>query len=228
MKLVLFDIDGTLIHSSRIGSQVVASALTDVFGRTGPIGRVSFAGKTDQAIILELMKAEGVSEVDIRLKLPRVYQQMLVHAQKLFPHADLKPCPGINDLLKQLIGNKRIVLGIQTGNINLTAPLKLQAAAIRPDQFSIGAYGSDTTLRAELLPIAWARAQSKTGKSFTGEDTIVIGDTPADIECAKTNGATSVAVATGSFSRVDLEKSEPTYLLDNLVEIPIGLNSLLN
>jgi phosphoglycolate phosphatase len=228
MRLVLFDIDGTLIRPSRIGSKVVAHALTDVFGSAGPIGHLNFAGKTDLAIILYLMMAEGLSEYEIRLNLPLVYQQMEVHAQRFFPQAGLKAFPGIGDLLKQIGNSGRILLGIQTGNINHTAQLKLQAAAIESEQFSIGAYGSDAIQRSDLIPIAWTRAKRKTGKSFTGEDTIVIGDTPADIDCAKVNGAISVAVATGSYSGADLAKSGPTYLLDNLVDLPLSLISMLN
>jgi len=228
MRLVLFDIDGTLIRSSRIGRKVVAQALTDVFGTAGPIRHLSFAGKTDLAIILDLMMAEGLSESEIRLNLPHVYNQMVVHARRFFPQAGLTACPGIGDLLKHIVNSGRNVLGIQTGNINLTAPLKLQAAAIEPEQFSIGAYGSDAIDRSDLIPIAWARAKRKTGRSFTGEDTIVIGDTPADIDCAKVNGATSVAVSTGSYSGAELAKSGPTYLLDNLVDLPLSLLSLLD
>ncbi len=227
MRLVLFDIDGTLIRSSRIGSKVVAHALTDVFGSAGPLGQFNFAGKTDLAIILDLMMAEGLSESEIRLNLPDVYQQMMTHACRFFPKAGLKACPGISELLKQIVNSGKIVLGIQTGNINLTAQLKLQAVAIEPKQFSIGAYGSDAMVRSDLIPIAWERAKRKTGIKFTGEDTIVIGDTPADIECAKVNGATSVAVATGTYSGSDLAKSEPTYLLENLVDLPLSLKSLL-
>ena len=200
MKLVLFDIDGTLIRSSRIGSRVVAHALTDVFGSAGPVGQLNFAGKTDLSIILDLMMAEGISESEIRFKIPDVYQQMVIHARRFFPQANLKACPGISKLLEQIVNNGRIVLGIQTGNIYQTAPLKLQAAALEPELFSIGAYGSDAIVRSDLIPIAWARAKRKTGRSFTGEDTIIIGDTPADIECAKVNGAISVAVATGTIS----------------------------
>jgi phosphoglycolate phosphatase len=228
MRLVLFDIDETLIRSSRIGSKVVAHALTDVFGSAGPIGHLRFAGKTDLAIILDLMIAEGLAESEIRFNLPHVYQQMVVHARRFFPQAGLKACPGIGDLLKQIVNNGRILLGIQTGNINLTAQLKLQAAAIETEQFSIGAYGSDAIDRSDLIPIAWARAKRKTGRSFTGENTIVIGDTPADVDCAKVNGAISVAVATGSYSGADLAKSGPTYLLDDLVDLPLSLISLLN
>jgi phosphoglycolate phosphatase len=228
MRLVLFDIDGTLIRSSRIGRKVVAHALTDVFGTAGPIRHLSFAGKTDLAIILDLMMAEGLSESEIRLNLPHVYNQMVVHARRFFPQAGLTACPGIGDLLKHIVNSGRNVLGIQTGNINLTAPLKLQAAAIEPEQFSIGAYGSDAIDRSDLIPIAWARAKRKTGRSFTGEDTVVIGDTPADIDCAKVNGATSVAVSTGSCSGAELAKSGPTYLLDNLVDLPLSLLSLLD
>jgi phosphoglycolate phosphatase len=228
MRLVLFDIDGTLIRSSRIGRKVVAHALTDVFGTAGPIRHLCFAGKTDLAIILDLMMAEGLSESEIRLNLPHVYNQMVVHARRFFPQAGLIACPGIGDLLKHIVNSGRNVLGIQTGNINLTAPLKLQAAAIEPEQFSIGAYGSDAIDRSDLIPIAWARAKRKTGRSFTGEDTVVIGDTPADIDCAKVNGATSVAVSTGSYSGAELAKSGPTYLLDNLVDLPLSLLSLLD
>lgn len=228
MRLLLFDIDGTLINVSGIGRQMIGAALKEVFGTPGPINEYNFAGKTDLAIITDLMTTVGFSGDEISNRLPEVFKQMTVIGESIFSDEGLNPCPGVPILLEQLRNRTDCLLGLQTGNIAATAPLKLAAAGLDPTAFRLGAYGSDSLDRVGLLPIAWAHAQKLSGHSFNSRQTVIIGDTPADINCAREHGAISVAVATGTFSLAKLAGYSPDYLLEDLSDTPFVLDCLFS
>lgn len=227
MRLLLFDIDGTLIRSNPVGRQVMRKALEHVVGSAGRIESYPFAGKTDLKIIIDLLVEIGISEEQIHLYLPEVYAQMAEWGARLFYQDDLSPCTGVIELLSQLSRRTDLILGLQTGNIQQTAHLKLDAAGIDVRNFLIGAYGSDSANREELIPFALERATAMSGMKPHFVDVIVIGDTPSDIECAKANGAKSLAVATGTFSSVILAKSDPDFLLDDLSDTNAVISFML-
>ncbi len=216
MKLILFDIDGTLIRSNSAGRAALTYALEKVFGTTGPIDSYKFGGKTDPRIITDLMLAAGIEPNTIEAKLPIVYDVMTAQGRETFSEKGISPCPGIPELLDSLQRRDDIVLGLLTGNIVSTAPLKLKAGGIDPAQFRIGAYGSDNMDRNRLPAIAMKRANELTGNSFNGNNTVIIGDTPADILCARAGKTTAVAVASGWHAAPTLAKYKPDYLLENL------------
>lgn len=216
MRLLLFDIDGTLIRSSPVGRRVMRKALEHVFGSAGQIDSYPFAGKTDRRIIFDILADVGISEEQICNLLPDVYTQMAKWGEMLFYQDGLLPCSGVIELVSELTGRTDFLLGLQTGNIQTTAHLKLDAAGLDPSKFSIGAYGSDSAKREELIPLALERAKAASGKITRHVDVIVIGDTPSDIECAKANSVRSLAVATGSFTPGILAKYDPDFLLDDL------------
>lgn len=216
MRLLLFDIDGTLIRSNPVGRHVMQKALEHVVGSAGQIEAYPFAGKTDRRIIIDLLTEVGIFEEQIHQFLPEVYAQMAKWGAMMFYQDNLSPCTGIIELLSQLSYRTDIMLGLQTGNIQPTAHLKLDAAGLDVRNFLIGAYGSDSAKREELIPFALDRATKASGMNPRLVDVIVIGDTPSDIECAKANGAKSLAVATGTFSSDILAKYDPDYLLDDL------------
>ena len=137
------------------------------------------------------------------------------------------PCPGVLPLLETLRQRDDAVLGLVTGNIVSTAPLKLKAGTIDPTQFRVGAYGSDHMDRNRLPGIAMKRASELTGLLFNGNNTVVIGDTPADILCARAGKTTAVAVASGWHAAPTLAKYKPDYLLEDLKETEVVEKLLL-
>ena len=227
MRLLLFDIDGTLVNINGAGRKVLKQALQEVFGTAGPIDDYSLAGTTDSQTIYDLLTATGFSIDEIEDGLPSVYQTMAEKGKILFFHDTFSPCPGVKILLDRLASSKNILLGLMTGNAESTAPLKLTAAQIDPACFQVGSFGSDAQDRNQLPGMAMKRASAKVGETFDGSNTVIIGDTPADIACARASGATAVAVATGGSPLTTLAKYEPDYLLDNLANLDLVLKILL-
>lgn len=228
MKLLLFDIDGTLIHSSRLGRKIMGLALFDVIGRNGLLEDQSFAGKTDLAILTDLLLAQRYPQTELDAYLSKIYAAMANHAHSILSRQRLHTCPGVISLLKSLQTHQDIELGLQTGNIEVTAGLKLQAAQISPDIFALGAYGSDARDRADLIPIAWSRAHDRSGFDNIRDKTFVIGDTPADIASAQVHGATSIAVATGPYSIESLAEAGPDYLMKDFSDLNRSLALFLD
>ena len=227
MRLLLFDIDGTLIRSNSAGRTALTYALEQVFGTAGPIDSYHFGGKTDPRIIIDLMLAVGIEQKVIDVKLPVVYDVMTARGHAIFTEKGIVPCPGILTLLETLRQRDDTVLGLVTGNIVSTAPLKLEAGGIDPAQFRVGAYGSDNMDRNRLPEIAMKRASKLTGHSFNGNNTVVIGDTPADILCARAGKTTAVAVASGWHAAPTLAKYKPDYLLEDLKDTKVVEQLLL-
>lgn len=228
MKLLLFDIDGTLIRSHGAGRETIALALTEIFGTAGPINNYKMSGKTDPRIITDLLLAAGFNDGEITSKLPDVYRLMAENGRAIFPQRDMQPCLGVLPLLEALRQRPDVVLGLVTGNIAETAPLKLAAAGIDPTQFRLGAYGSDSLDRNQLPAIAMQRAADLTGHLYDGNNTVVIGDTPADILCARAGRATAVAIASGWHAAHTLARYQPDHLLENLNDTEKMLEILLN
>lgn len=228
MRLLLFDIDGTLIRSHGAGRAVLSAALKEVFGTAGPIDTYRFGGKTDRRIIRDLLTAEGVSLRTIEAKLPETFRQMAEKGAAYFPESGMSICPGAEKLLTALQSRPDAVIGLLTGNIAETAPLKLQAAGIDPAQFVLGAYGSDSADRNKLPAIAMERAAELTNCTFIGSNTTIIGDTPADILCARAGQATAVSIASGWHARDTLSKHHPDFLFDNLLDTETVMDALFS
>ena len=227
-QLILFDIDGTLIRSQGSGRQVLKEALLDVFGVAGPIDNYTMSGKVDARIITDLLTAVGIPEKEIEPKLPDVYKRMAEKGVVIFWQKEISACPGINALLNSIkLQPQNFVLGLLTGNAASTAPLKLSSAGIMPAQFVVGAYGSDAMDRNQLPAIAMQRAKELTGITFDGDNTIIIGDTPADILCARAGKATAIAVASGWHSSTTLATYQPDHLFENFADTDSVMNVLL-
>jgi phosphoglycolate phosphatase len=161
MRLILFDIDGTLIRSSGAGRATIAFALEKVFGTAGSLDTYPFAGKTDSQIISDLLGEAGVPASEIENKIEAIYELMAQKGQSLFAQDGIGACPGVPELLTALRSKCDVFLGLLTGNISQTAPLKLAAAGIDPAYFIVGAFGSDADERNDLPEIAWERAASR-------------------------------------------------------------------
>ena len=215
-RLILFDVDGTLIASNFSGRRVMAYALQEAYGTVGALDGYSFAGKTDLGIVMHLLTVAGIDEARISSGLPRFYDLMAEKGEEVFAQEGLTPCSGVESLLAALRADPRFLLGLQTGNIRPTAFQKLRAAGLDPSWFRIGGFGSDSADRAGLLPAAWRQANELTGNGFAGHNTVVVGDTPGDVLSARANNAPVLAVASGTYSIQALAENRPDYLLSDL------------
>ncbi|VAW30215.1 hypothetical protein MNBD_CHLOROFLEXI01-234 [hydrothermal vent metagenome] len=227
-KLLLFDIDGTLLRSNGAGRLTLAYALEKTFGTVGSLESYSMSGKTDPRIITDLLTAVGISAEEITDRLPAIYELMAEHGQDVFAEKGMFACAGVPELLAQLQKRDDVLLGLLTGNSQLTAPIKLAAAEIEPQMFKVGAYGSDAIDRNDLPAIGIRRANLLMGKQFNGNNTVIIGDTPADILCARAGKATAVAVATGWHAAATLAQFRPDYLFENLNDTQQVVQDLLS
>ncbi|HEV8267933.1 MAG TPA: HAD hydrolase-like protein [Thermoanaerobaculia bacterium] len=198
-RLVLFDIDGTLLSSGTVARDVFARALEEVFGTAGDVAGYRFEGKLDPIIVTELMVEAGIAEDLIearrRAALDR-YLDLLEEALKATRPA-LKP--GVDALIESVATDARAVNALLTGNVARGAKLKLEAAALW-HRFRFGVFGDEAPTRVHLGPMAIARAREVTGHLYEGHECVVVGDAPADVACGKALGARVVAVATGRTS----------------------------
>lgn len=226
-RLLLFDVDGTLLRANGTGRIMLAESMRRVYGTAGAIDTYEFGGRTDRRMVRDLLTREGWTIEAIEERLPELYAEMIRQGEQLFNTGQVSACPGVPELLARLHGRPDAVLGLLTGNIEPTARLKIRAARLDPDQFRVGAFGSDSVERNDLLPIVWRRANELTGHAFAGIDTVIIGDTPADIQCAQSGAVRSVAVSTGWSSKDSLRQCEPDHLLDDLADIDRVVDVLL-
>ena len=205
MKIVLFDIDGTLLSTDGAGRRAVHQALALVFGSSVPENH-EFDGKTDPQIVRELMQRVGTSVDVIEARLNETlsrYVDLLLGELALADYSG-NVYPGIPPLLDALEARDDVVLGLLTGNVREGATAKLSSVGIVPDRFKVGAFGSDNASRPELPAIARRQAEELLGHPVRGNDVVVIGDTPADMSCGLGIGARSIGVATGRYSVEDL------------------------
>lgn len=214
-KLILFDIDGTLIDSGGAGIAALNLALEDLTGAKDGFNSIDCSGKTDIQII-----REACEKLDIQSDnglLNRFRDRYLTHLKsevRIRKGGSLKA--GVCDLLRRLQEVGRHGVGLLTGNIEKGARLKLEPHCLN-EFFSFGAFGDDSEDRNELLPIAVRRHLVLTGASVEFCDCVVVGDTPRDVECAHVHGASCLAVATGRrHSLEDLERSGADLALADL------------
>jgi phosphoglycolate phosphatase-like HAD superfamily hydrolase len=217
LRLVLFDIDGTLVNTLGAGKAALESAMLSVYGETGPIESFDFHGMTDPAIVRGLLRAAGWPDTEIEAGFEatwRAYLEML-DRELLGRDGRVHPYPGVVGLLDAVEADARFAPGLVTGNMEGGARRKLQACGLA-GRFDFGAYGSDSENREELPPIALDRAEREYGRPFELRSAIVVGDTPEDIRCARANGARVLAVSTGRHTVEELRDHDPDVVLENL------------
>lgn len=206
-KLILFDIDGTLLLSLGAGRRALVAAMTDEIPHVeATAGQVRFDGKTDPQIVREMLTAAGEAPADearVTAILDRYVGCLVRELGKPGHRTDIMP--GVLELLDRLEAEEAVLLGLLTGNVAVGAELKLASGNIRPERFLVGAYGSDHAVRAELPAIAVVRAERHFGRRPSGAEIVIIGDTPADVTCGNGVGARAIGVATGAYTTDDLE-----------------------
>lgn len=213
-KLVLFDIDGTLISTGRAGTRAMNMAFYEMFGIENGFQHVKMAGRTDPAIIRDGMRLAGVSSPNGEYEKYRaLYLEHLAREMKTSVNKHLMP--GIGEILENLKADSGPTVGLLTGNMEEGARIKLEDMGIM-HHFFLGAYGSDNDDRNRLLHVALERWRNLKGRSIEPAEVMVIGDTPHDIECSKPFGATAVAVATGPYSIEELSSHGPDHIFSDL------------
>lgn len=228
-RLLLFDIDGTILNTGGAAKRAFHRALLEVYGTAGPIEDHDFAGKTDPQIARELLRRAGVAESRIDDGLPTLFAAYVAELRLEIESPHYAPIvhPGVPELLDALEAHRADpLLGLLTGNVAEGAELKVGSVGLR-GRFRLGAYGSDSEHRAELPRLAVERARALTGRSYRGREVVVIGDTPHDVTCGRSIGVLAVGVATGSHTAEELAAAGAHLVLENLADTAGVVDALL-
>jgi len=212
MRLILFDIDGTLIDSGGAGVRSLDLAFKKVFSVENGFHGISMAGKTDSQIIKEGLAKHGLS---MDGNIVAVIEAYLFHLKQEIKNDRKHTKPGVHKILQLLHHVRDIGVGLLTGNLEQGARIKLDAFNLNK-YFPSGAFGSDDEDRNKLLPVAVRRFEELLNEKIAIEESIVIGDTPRDVECAHSYGAICIGVATGPYSFNELVEARADYVVKDL------------
>ena len=227
MKLVLFDIDGTLITSRGAGRRAMRTALERVFGAAGGIDQYDLGGRTDTRIVHDVMGALGWEPARVKDRLDDFFEAYLAGlTSEIGDGRHVVTLPGVSLVVDRLAQSADVMLGLVTGNIEEGARIKLLPTGLWA-HFRVGAYGSDHMDRRRLPSLAARRAHALVGHAFAPTDVVVIGDTPHDIDCARAFGAVAIAVSTGQYTRAALLAERPDHLFDDLGDVDKVLAAVL-
>lgn len=218
MRLILFDIDGTLLECGPQVRTIMSAIVHEIYGRTGSIDWFDFAGRTDPGIVLDVLKDAGLDEEEILPRIPEVKERYAVRLEKELDVGRMRLLPGVADLLEALSRREDIVLGLVTGNWEPGARTKLSRFDLNR-YFDFGAFGCDAVDRSDLPPVALDRAERISGRRFRPEETLIVGDTIHDISCAQAHGIPVLAVATGRTSAEALRERGADRVVSDLTEI---------
>jgi phosphoglycolate phosphatase len=227
-KLVLFDIDGTILLTAGAGRRAIITALGEEIGDATAFGQVRFDGKTDPQIVTELLEVAGHAGPHSSARVSAICRRYVELLAGELERHDTRTTmmPGVGRLLDRLETQEQVILGLLTGNLAEGARLKLRSAGLDPSRFRVGAYGSDAARRADLPSIAAQRAEPYFGRVPAGPEVVIIGDTPADISCGECIGARAVAVATGGYSVSDLAACGPHAVFEDLSDTDRVLDAI--
>lgn len=226
-RLVLWDVDGTLVAAGEGGRAIYAAAFERFAGR--PLrARAEMAGRTDPDILRDTLAAHGITPADGSFER---FSELLAHeyrARRDLLLAGGRALPGAGAVLAALAALDGPVQTVLTGNIRPVAHAKLAAFGLDAHlDLEVGAYGSDDAVRSNLVGLARERAAARYGARFDGRATVVVGDTPHDVTAAVDAGATCVAVATGGSTLAELAAAGATVVLPDLADTPAVLRALL-
>ena len=215
-RLILWDIDMTLVNTGAAGKHALIRATIEWFGGDGDLSDVEIAGRTDRAIARQILEKHGrpatTKNVDAFL------DRYVALLPEELPKRNGRVLPGVRELLEDLARQPEKTLGLLTGNLERGARLKLSHYNLW-HFFPFGAFADDHHDRSALGPCAVSRAVAHAGCDLLPEQVDVVGDTGHDIACGKAFGARTIAVATGSWSRERLAECEPDFLFDDLANV---------
>jgi phosphoglycolate phosphatase len=226
-KLLLFDVDDTLIATGGAGRRAMRRAFLDTFGLDVPAEALSVPGRTDRLVLHEIVTGAGrpAPDDDVCDEFALRYLVYLPQELRASPsrHAGIKP--GVERLLNALHARRDVCVALLTGNLRLAAELKLRHFDLW-QYFAWGVYGDRTLDRANLVPLAKHQYRCNGGAFLRPTDVWIIGDTPHDVRCARANGATSIAVATGSHNVETLECLRADHVFTDLSDTDAFLQLL--
>jgi phosphoglycolate phosphatase len=217
VKLVLFDIDGTLIHTQRAGVMAFGHTFESVFGIARASEGIRFAGRTDTGILREMCVRHGIPPTPDNF---RAFFDAFVHwLEEMLRETNGGILPGVGGFMTELRALPQPpAFGLLTGNIRLGAELKLRRFGLW-GEFVMGAFGDEHEDRNQLAVLAHRRGSERARRPLHGEEILVIGDTPNDIACANAINARCLAVATGGAAFEELQKYRPRWAVRDLSEI---------
>jgi phosphoglycolate phosphatase-like HAD superfamily hydrolase len=216
-KLVLFDIDGTLITDGGASREAFRAALYETYGYDGDLSRYDFSGRTDPQIATMVLRDADVPDEVIDARMPDLWRVYLAGLARGATPERVRVLAGIRELLEALAAMPEITLALLTGNIEPGARLKLAPAALN-DYFPFGAFGSDSPRREELPPIAVERASLQNHHRFRGREVVIIGDSIYDVRCGTPHDATTIAIASGKTPADRLRAENPHHFFHSAEE----------
>ena len=217
IRLVLFDIDGTLVRTGGAGIQSFQRVSETQFGATGGFERFKFAGRTDFGLVREFFGQRYIPST------PENFERFFLHhvhwLHQILGASHAEECPGVREFIRDLQGLPNPpLLGLLTGNIRLGAEIKLRHFHLW-DVFQIGAFSDDSENRDEIAAVARARGSRVLGGKLDDDQVLVIGDTPLDIRCGRAIGAKVLAVATGGATLAELVQHRPDWAVEDLTRV---------
>ena len=228
-RLILWDVDGTLVSTGPVGRQALETGSAEVAG-VDEVPHVSMSGKTDPQIVSEILALTGAPSEEIAALVPRalgVAEQRLAEWRPRMA-AEGFVQPGVRRVLEALSATGGVRQTLLTGNLEPNAFVKVDVFGLAPFfDFAIGAYGSDNADRECLVPISLERATRLRGDTFRPDEAWIVGDTVNDLRCALTGGAHCLLVATGREGIGDLGGLHPDRILDDLSDTEAVLEVLL-
>jgi len=230
LRILLWDIDGTLIRSLQTGGYKVYTipVLEEIFGTSGQLATMRVSGMTDLQIIAEALRDEGFTQDDIRKRIHEVSVRITEEARRVTGNGIpfFQVIPGVREMLDVLDQHPRYRSALLTGNIEAMAYLKMELVGLEK-YFSLpGAFGDESHDRKDLPTLAAERIRKQLKMNLAAEQFIVLGDTPNDIGCAQHFGARAVALGTGRFySAEELLACEPDAFLPDLSDTELVLET---
>ncbi len=226
-KLVLFDIDGTLIHPGNGAKRALSKTILKNFGIKIKVTYENTAGKTDRWIIKDILLESGVEQNIIDEKMGKIIDDYLTFIKEEYnKDNDAKVFEGIFELLEKLNKIENVYLGLLTGNVEHGARIKLSPFNLNRF-FPFGAFGSDGMYRDGLVEVALKRAKHLYGISFYGKNLVIIGDTVNDVTCGKKFNAKSIAVVRRPEYLEKVKKAKPDFLFTEFEEIDKVVGAIL-
>jgi len=219
VRLVLFDVDGTLVHTGGAGTRAFAKTFATEFDLHHGSEKMKFAGRTDVSLVREFFRIHQLDESPGHFA--RFFERYAFWLDHILAHSPGDACRGVREFLGDLQALPRpLALGLLTGNIQLGAEIKLRRFGLW-ETFEFGAFADDHEDRNQIAVAALARGRRVLGKNLQPREIVVVGDTPFDVQCGQYIGAKTLAVATGGAKLEELKKSKPTWAVENLTRISV-------
>ncbi len=220
IRLALFDIDGTLVHTGGAGVKAFAKVFDTEFGARDGFEKLKFAGRTDVSLVREFFTYHDITPTPEHFT--RFFERYVFWLDHILAHSRTVACPAIPEFLEDLKSlPEPPLLGLLTGNIRLGAEIKLRHFDLWK-QFETGAFADDSEDRDGIAAIARERGSRLLGEALRGDEVLVVGDTPLDIRCGRAIGARVLAVATGGATLAELRRHQPDWAVEDLRKVKAG------